>query len=1579
MDVAALMRSEMAALGVLGVKACTIYTRRDDGGHRVTEMAQFGEETGELSLDWDFDPADLHPDVHVHRLLAAEDFVVLHVDKAQLDLLIEDSRQYDDEYVDELEETIEQHDISELWIGVCPAQSHRLAIDFDHEPDAGECRIVRRMAAAFDVAYRRFKDLERAEAQTREAKIQTALERIRRVTGEMKDPSDLIEVVKRIKIELDWLYENSVAEVGLMQEADEDRVQFWSIFDPDEVPDDLAQFGLLYPKNPDPAHPLVEQLQKSEGPYSVLHFDLEAMWQVHTSLAHYNPPEAEMLKAALEGGMQGGWSTVSEVQVGQLYFGWMAEPPEELASVQPRFAAVLSEAQRRAQELQLAKEMAREAQIEASLERIRRASSDMSEPSDLTQVVKQIKQELDDLYGGDVWEFTLMMEADEKNFRFWSIQDANVIPDTLEQFGVLFPKQPDPPHPMVDRWWNLKGTFAEFRNTLEEAWQVHASLAAYLPEEAELVKAILDSGSLAESWHTVTAINKGRMFLIWGAKPPKEMSSVQPRFAAVLSEAQRRAQELQLAKEMAREAQIEAALERVRSQAMGMRDSDELLDVVATIHREYSGLGMACGVFWHARYHEDHYEKALTAIDGSKVSTTMILPRDFSAVPALAKWERGTEPFGVFQFDAVQGGQYMEHMISKGRFLEVDPNAVTPDVVRDHEGITFVQARTSSGEIGYSLWGESVPEPEAEEILVRFARVFDLAHRRFEDLREAEAAAREAQIEASLERVRAAAMAMHESHQLSGVAQTVCQQLHELGVEHLLRASISTKDEDPGYFVWYGSTRDGEASYLPVRLSFDSYRDILGDEAIDSFEWPSHRRMVVYKKEMIPGIYRVFEEAGLSIPSSDATIGFEILYDYQSGFDGGTLNMAAAGVVSEESLQLLDRLAAVFGMAYTRFLDLKKAEAQARESQIALALERVRARAMAMQKSEELSDVSTTITEQLVELGLNIHHGYVFLFDENSDEVELHVTKAIHHPIERIRGKSVQIRLPRAGFENIFTDTTFLFNDDPDTPWVKTPVTPDIYPGWAEPLVPYFEAMGYTSEEYRSHLPDGFIQVDASMGSGVIGMGGTVEFSEEECDILSRFASEFRVAHTRFRDIQKAEAQALESQIEAALERVRASAMSMHSSDEISQVAEVMWEQMRDLGFPGLQRSMVTVVDEDPEYWWMYGSPFSGDSGFQGLRVPFDAHESFREVQGTESAGLRRYVIEFEGESLVRFLRAFKEAGWEYEGDMRIPRSFVVHSANHPQGMVGAITDGPISEVAFDVIERFARVFGLAFQRYSDLKKAEKDYEALLDEKSRTEKALSDLQATQKQLVEQEKLASLGSLTAGIAHEIKNPLNFVNNFAEVSTELMEELAEAVASGETEEAAMILDDLRDNATQIAKHGKRADSIVRSMMQHARGGASEQEAIVVNDFLEEYANLAWHGMRARDHGFQAEIKRDFDPSAGSLQVMPQELGRVVLNLLNNAFDAIKTQEGAAVTVGSRRSDEGVTITVADNGPGIPEDIRQKIFEPFFTTKATGEGTGLGLSLSYDIVTKGHGGTMTVDKSEAGGARFTIQLPT
>ncbi|NNF03760.1 MAG: GHKL domain-containing protein [Rhodothermales bacterium] len=275
----------------------------------------------------------------------------------------------------------------------------------------------------------------------------------------------------------------------------------------------------------------------------------------------------------------------------------------------------------------------------------------------------------------------------------------------------------------------------------------------------------------------------------------------------------------------------------------------------------------------------------------------------------------------------------------------------------------------------------------------------------------------------------------------------------------------------------------------------------------------------------------------------------------------------------------------------------------------------------------------------------------------------------------------------------------------------------------------------------------------------------------------------------------------------------------------------------------------------------------------------------------------------------------------------------------------------------------------------------EEKRKAVEEVNARLEDSLRELKATQAQLVEQEKLASLGSLTAGIAHEIKNPLNFVNNFAEVSEELLEELAEAMTAGDSDEAASLLTELKENARQIAKHGGRADAIVQSMMQHARGGSAEREPVDVNAFVDEYIDLAWHGMRAKDHTFDCDVERVYSEEAGTAVLQPQDMGRVLLNLLGNAFYATR-MEGAApsarVQLTTSREAENVVITVEDSGPGIPPDIREKIFEPFFTTKPTGEGTGLGLSLSHDIVTKGHGGSMTVEEAPGGGARFVVRIP-
>ncbi len=275
--------------------------------------------------------------------------------------------------------------------------------------------------------------------------------------------------------------------------------------------------------------------------------------------------------------------------------------------------------------------------------------------------------------------------------------------------------------------------------------------------------------------------------------------------------------------------------------------------------------------------------------------------------------------------------------------------------------------------------------------------------------------------------------------------------------------------------------------------------------------------------------------------------------------------------------------------------------------------------------------------------------------------------------------------------------------------------------------------------------------------------------------------------------------------------------------------------------------------------------------------------------------------------------------------------------------------------------------------------------EEIESQRDSLEKTLDDLKATQTQLVQREKMASLGELTAGIAHEIQNPLNFVNNFSEVNKEMLLELEAEIKNGNTEDALALATDIIQNEEKINHHGKRADNIVKGMLQHSRAGSGKKEPANINALADEYLRLAYHGLRASDKSFNAEMITHFDPKLPAINVIPQDIGRVLLNLFNNAFYAVHQKQKMAgadykpeVSVSTTTGNGQAIIRVKDNGIGIPDAIKEKIMQPFFTTKPTGEGTGLGLSLTYDMVVKGHGGSITVDTKEGEYTIFTITLP-
>ncbi|MEO7922824.1 MAG: ATP-binding protein [Chitinophagaceae bacterium] len=317
-----------------------------------------------------------------------------------------------------------------------------------------------------------------------------------------------------------------------------------------------------------------------------------------------------------------------------------------------------------------------------------------------------------------------------------------------------------------------------------------------------------------------------------------------------------------------------------------------------------------------------------------------------------------------------------------------------------------------------------------------------------------------------------------------------------------------------------------------------------------------------------------------------------------------------------------------------------------------------------------------------------------------------------------------------------------------------------------------------------------------------------------------------------------------------------------------------------------------------------------------------------------------------------------------------------------------------ITSFKLDRTEKVKRTTAILLEE--TIEELEQKRKAIEETNTALTSSLEELKAAQTQLIQSEKMASLGELTAGIAHEIQNPLNFVNNFSEVSKELLDEMKTELDLGNTADAKEIANDVIQNLEKINHHGKRADAIVKGMLQHSRNSSGVKEPTDINELADEYIRLTYHGLRAKDKslsagqaGFNATIKTDFDASLGKINIIPQDIGRVVLNLLTNAFYAAPLPpEGGfkdpnykhepTVWVTTKKQGDKVLISVRDNGPGIPQKVLDKIFQPFFTTKPTGQGTGLGLSLSYDIITKGHSGELKVETKEGEGSIFIILLP-
>jgi signal transduction histidine kinase len=648
----------------------------------------------------------------------------------------------------------------------------------------------------------------------------------------------------------------------------------------------------------------------------------------------------------------------------------------------------------------------------------------------------------------------------------------------------------------------------------------------------------------------------------------------------------------------------------------------------------------------------------------------------------------------------------------------------------------------------------------------------------------------------------------------------------------------------------------------------------------------------------------------------------------------------------------------------------KAVEAQVRESKIEAGLEKVRSTAMAMQTSEELNALIGTVFVELTKLDLVLTRCVIMIYENAEKGVRWWMANS------EVPNKPMNYYVQYndlAFFNNYYNEwnkRTFKWKyvlEGQD----KLDLDDFIFSETELSQLPVFVINSMRAPE-RVYLNVSFNNF------GDLTLASLVPLSEEHFDILLRFAKVFDLTYTRFNDLQKAEASAKEAIKQAALDRIRANIASMRTIADLDRITPLIWNELTIIGVPFI-RCGVFIMDEDQKLIHTFLSTPDGKA-IGAFHLPYATQSNIRKVL-VHWYEKKSYIDHWDESAFTEFADILVKQGTLASQEQylkTIPHGgFYLHFLPFLQGMLYVGNTIQLSDDEIELIQSLADAFSTAYARYEDFNKLEVA-------KKQVDSTLNELQVTQKQLIQSEKMASLGELTAGIAHEIQNPLNFVNNFSEVTSELLDEMIAELLNNNKEDAIAIADDVRKNLEKILHHGKRADGIVKGMLQHSRSSSGVKEPTDINKLADEYLRLAYHGLRAKDKSSNADLKTDYDETIGNIDIIPQDMGRAVLNLITNAFYAVterKNQQSEGfkplVSVSTKKVNNHVEIRVRDNGNGISQKVVDKIFQPFFTTKPTGQGTGLGLSLSYDII-KAHGGEVKVKTKEGEGSEFIIEVP-
>ncbi len=824
---------------------------------------------------------------------------------------------------------------------------------------------------------------------------------------------------------------------------------------------------------------------------------------------------------------------------------------------------------------------------------------------------------------------------------------------------------------------------------------------------------------------------------------------------------------------------------------------------------------------------------------------------------------------------------------------------------------------------------------------------------------------REAQVEAALEVVRSRTMAMFKSDELGELVEVLFQQLKVLGI-NAISGWVSLVDVDKQTLEFW--IKHGDSPVTPVLV--DSSQRVNFKHEIDAWvRKEEYMDMSVPKKETFIVLKSLFN-IDLAEVENEST--FHLLHIRH---EHGYLGFGSWQEVDEDSRLILKRFTRVFDQTYTRFLDLHKAEALANEARIEATLERIRSRAMSMHNSHELPAVIAMVLNQLCLLGFEPIRCFIIIINDITHEMTWWTSETKEHKLPK------SYLLPPDVLDHTPLGQAFFRDWVRGTSFRSTELLGEAKQDWDQLLFTETQLM-HAPDEIKEALTssDKVVISNAFTPHGALEYVGFEALSDRDADILQRFSKVMDLTYTRYVDLQHVEARAREANRQASLDRVRGEIASMRSAEDLQRITPLIWHELTTLGVPFF-RCGVFIIDEINEAVHSYLSTPEGHP-LGVMDIPFGTNaindklvEYWRVNKVFKDHWNKEQFIDWM-QSLIEQRRL--RSSQQYQGNTSPPESLFLNFIPFTQGMLYVGNRFDLNQHEIELVQALAQAFSIAYARYEDFKQME-------EAKQRVEMTLTELKAAQSQLIQSEKMASLGEVTAGIAHEIQNPLNFVNNISEINRELIEEMLEEIKAGNLEEAILIAQDLEKNESKVVHYGKRADAIVKGMLEHSQRTSGAKALTNMNALIEEYIRLSYHGQQAKDKTFEAEYTTILDENLPKINVIPQDIGRVLLNIINNAFYAVNEKRQKhpngytpSVCVQTRQvGDSAVEIRIQDNGIGIPDTIKDKIFQPFFTTKPSGQGTGLGLSLTYDIV-NAHGGTLDLECTDVAGTVFLVKLP-